>query len=147
MLNRVVRVISAVALAPLTALPATVAVHSIATYLLPGGWVDPEDKWFYGLGAVLVSYVLAIVVGIPTHFLLTRMGRDQLRNYALVGVCVAAAVGIMLVIDFGLMHALVFGVMALVCGATVATVFGLVANAKYWDARSPSFNLPDVEDS
>ena len=80
------RVIAAIAIAPLAVIPVLV--------LMFGPWAIAHggSRSMIGilLPAVVVSYPLVILVGLPMHFALVRQRCTRARDYALAGVLLGA---------------------------------------------------------
>jgi len=80
------RVLAAIAIAPLAVLP-------ILT-LMFGPWAMAHGGWRSLLGivapAIVVAYALVLVVGLPMHLALVRQRRTRARDYALAGVLLGA---------------------------------------------------------
>ena len=80
------RVLAAIALAPLAVLP-------ILT-LMFGPWAMAHGGWRSLLGilgpAIVVAYALVLVVGLPMHLALVRQRRTRARDYALAGLLLGA---------------------------------------------------------
>ena len=80
------RTLAAIALAPLAVVPVLT--------LLFGPWAISHGGWRSLLGiltpAIVVSYPLVILVGLPMHLALVRQRCIRLRDYAIAGVLLGA---------------------------------------------------------
>lgn len=131
------RTLAAIALAPLAVLPVLTVMF--------GPWAMAHGGW-RSLGGILgpalvITYPLLILVGLPTHLALARQRCTRRRDYALAGVLLGAlpVIGYLLVavafeahfvpsaipraaarnVEWGAIGAVVFGA----CGAAVAVAF------------------------
>ena len=135
------RVLTAIALAPLAVLP-VLAMMFGPWAIAHGGWPSLRGILWPG---IIVAYALVVVVGLPMHLVLVRQRRTRARDYALAGLLLGAApvLGYVIVavafeakfqlaaipraaarnLEWGAIGVAVFGV----CSAAVALTFRAIA--------------------
>lgn len=124
------RLIRAVALAPLTA-PVVLLLYVVVYSVAKSRYDSMVEDWleisFY---AFLIAFMATLVIGLPTHLILRRLGLAKPSNYVIVGIVVALLPFLaILLVDggFSINDLTGYPTMAVGCAGVVSWAFAKIA--------------------
>ena len=92
-----------------------------------------SDWLFISVFAVPIAYIATLLVGLPTHLILSKLGRARVTNYVIVAVFFALLpfLGIYIVDGYFNVHDLLgYPTMVVSCAAAVSWTFATIALSK-----------------
>ena len=129
---RIAHIVFAMAISPLTVAIVIMVFAGLEPLLFPNLSFGTSFWLAATFFAVPIAYGAIVLVGLPTHLILCRLGRSTVVNHVLVGLGIALIpIAGMLVSKKAAADDVVFLSLIIVCAVTVALVFGLITVTFY----------------